>query len=272
MVINLWAERCGCAPGTLLKGPGVVDTVFSRAINVRMPEGLCLSLVDAGLDSAPNRVILPPGAMERIRLHPGDIVEVREGRCFFQDTTIYFSPSNDEFSGTPLLVDTTIEVLQRTLSWGSGACLTFLGLDKGELITQKVALAARSLINNPQAGYNLIGLGFGFTPAGDDILTGYCALMRRLGVLNMEWCDNLIAKALAESTILSATSIYFACLGLVQELLDNVLVQLDNPAALETACRRVINGVGSTSGSDLLLGVLIGAHSHYLNISRTMDV
>ena len=251
-----WAERCGTAPGSLIAGTGYVETVFKKAVNIRMKNDICLSIVDSSLDLAPNRIILPPGALEQIRFQPNDSVWVGKNTLFHHCNMVHFSPSPSTKWKAIYPSGTSILQIKRALSLGRGACRVFLGLDTGSIYEQKVAGLTGTLAAGMQSGTNLIGLGPGFTPAGDDVLTGYCALAKRLGWLDPEWHLRSVEKAFAESTILSATALYFAGRGQVQGLLDNVLQALTDQDLLASACLILINEVGTTSGSDMLLGVL----------------
>jgi len=250
------AERCGTAPGSLLAGSGYVDTIFGRAVNIRMSDGMCLSIVDSTLDMAPNRIIMPPDVLRKICFQPGDSVWVGGNVLYHNGTRIKFTPSAPADLTVITPSDSSVLQIKSVLSLGRGACRVFLGLEAGGLFEQKIVGLTRILAAGIQSGIDLIGLGPGYTPAGDDVLTGYCALARRLGLLDLEWHFSLVKKAFAESTILSATALYFAGRGQVQELLDNVLLALNNPQQLAFACLILINEVGTTSGSDMLLGVL----------------
>lgn len=251
-----FAEICGTAPGSLMAGTGYVDTVFKRAVNIHMRNGMCLSVVDSALDVAPNRILLSPGVLEQLCFQPGDFVWVGENLLYYNCNVIQFSPSPSKKWKAVFPSESSVLQIKKILSLGRGACRVFLGFDEGTIYEQKVAGLIGTLATGKQSGTKLIGLGQGFTPAGDDVLTGYCALAKRIGWLDQEWHLRLVKKAFTESTILSATALYFAGRGQVQGLLDNVLQALTDQELLAHACLMLINEVGSTSGSDMLLGVL----------------
>ena len=255
--MEIWAKRCGSAPGTLLAGPGAVDTIFEQAINIRMHGGMCLSLVDSGIDLAPNRIVLPEGMVSRLPVRPGDHVKVEGKTLYHREFSIKFAPGAPRKCCPSLPSENSVRVIMKSLALGRGACLCFFIQDAGDAIEQKVAGLALRLIKDNAAAAELVGLGHGFTPAGDDVLVGYLALAHGLGWLNESWHRHIVEKALRESTALSATAIYFAGLGYVQEYLENVLASLGQPLLLERACRVLIERVGKSSGSDMLLGVLV---------------
>lgn len=265
--MELHAERCGSAPGVLLAGPGEVGTVFKRAVNIRMPSGMCLSVVDSCLDLAPNRIVLSEGIVDRLPIHPGDHVRVTGCKVYHSSFVIEFSPVQPIRQPIPPPSEQIARGISAALARGRGACLSYIGQTGGGALEQEIARLTQLLSGNQEAAWDLVGLGPGYTPAGDDVLVGYCALLSRLGWLDRSWHQDLVERVFVETTILSATALYFAGLGQVQEYLENVLISLDNPALLRNACGVLIEKVGSTSGSDMLLGVL-AACRHYLQQGR----
>ncbi len=262
--MDIQAKECGSAPGIMLAGRGCVDTVFRQAVNIRMPGDMCLSLVDSKLDSAPNRIILQSGVLDRLSIHPGDEIQVLEDKLCHRDFTISYLPVQDLTKPISAPTLSTIAEIREVLSSGRGACLNYLGMDKGGILEQRVASLAQSLASDQSAGFALVGLGAGFTPAGDDVLTGYCILAYRLGWLDLAWHQQIVERAFTDSTILSATALYFAGRGKGQGYLENVLHALIAPIQLKSAGKTLIHEVGSTSGSDLLLGVLIACQHSLL--------
>ncbi len=111
-------------------------------------------------------------------------------------------------------------------------------------------------------GVDLIGLGEGLTPSGDDVLSGVLLALRHLG--RPDCADRLWAAVAGEvrsrTTALSATLLAAAADGdAVPEAVD-VLAGLAGHRPLEPAVDRLL-AVGATSGSDVAHGLLVGARA-----------
>ncbi|MDP3058928.1 MAG: DUF2877 domain-containing protein, partial [bacterium] len=163
---------------------------------------------------------------------------------------------NPSLPERPTISDMSILTIENALYFGQGACRSYLGLPGGGILDEAVVKYTRALEGDLSLAYKLIGLGRGYTPAGDDVLTGFCATGARLGWLDMNWHQKLVVETSKTSTSLSATSLFFAGAGQVQGYLDRVFTAMDNQVALEDACLTLIREAGTTSGSDLLLGLV----------------
>jgi hypothetical protein len=98
---------------------------------------------------------------------------------------------------------------------------------------------------------DLLGRGEGLTPLGDDVLAGWLALHRAVGVVTPE-VDEVVRTAPARTTLLSATLLDCASQG---EVLPEYAAWLralgtdDEPGRV-----RALHAVGATSGAGLHLG------------------
>lgn len=136
----------------------------------------------------------------------------------------------------------------------------------GHTLSPRVAAAAGSLAEALDGtgpltiGADLIGLGEGLTPSGDDVLCGVLLALRHLGrpaYADRLW-EVLAGELTGRTTALSATLLAAAAAGdAVPEAVD-VLAGLAGHRPLEPAVDRLL-GVGATSGSDLAHGLLVGA-------------
>ena len=120
-------------------------------------------------------------------------------------------------------------------------------------------------------GRRLIGLGLGLTPTGDDYLTGLL-LALQLNHKLRETIIEAIFDALLDKSILHATNllsqqqIYFALHGEAKPSLLSLIQVCQTPevgnlssASIQLLVEEVLS-IGSTSGYDLLTGVLAGLH------------
>jgi hypothetical protein len=119
-----------------------------------------------------------------------------------------------------------------------------------------------------EATRGLAGLGPGLTPSGDDTLCGFAAVMALLSPyltrdgLSLRWVAEVIAStARSRTTKLSVTLLGHAARGEVAEHIGDVLLALALPIEghenVLRAAKRLL-AFGATSGSDTLLGILLG--------------
>jgi hypothetical protein len=99
---------------------------------------------------------------------------------------------------------------------------------------------------------DLVGRGDGLTPYGDDVLCGWLALHRALGVAT-PGVDDAVRWALPRTTTLSATLLECALAGEVADPVGAYLRALATPA--EPAARAALETLGHSSGRGLAHGI-----------------
>ncbi|MDH5607540.1 MAG: DUF2877 domain-containing protein [Anaerolineae bacterium] len=105
---------------------------------------------------------------------------------------------------------------------------------------------------------NLIGLGIGLTPAGDDFLVGLMlGLQAILGDPAEQLCQLMVRDIQGKTTSLSAAWLHAAACGEAGEVWHDFLFALtrSDDAAVESRMRKILS-IGHTSGSDALAGFL----------------
>ncbi|MFI6902914.1 DUF2877 domain-containing protein [Nonomuraea sp. NPDC050394] len=136
---------------------------------------------------------------------------------------------------------------------------------------QAIELLAQScgrgrLLGVVTAAEQLMGLGPGLTPSGDDVLAGLLVTLRHLGkaagVERAVWLAGWLAATVTydvrtRTTPLSATLLHCAARGESCPEVTGVLRALTGRGALEPAVSRLCR-LGHTSGADLAQGVGIG--------------
>ncbi len=110
------------------------------------------------------------------------------------------------------------------------------------------------------AAGNLVGLGPGLTPAGDDFLTGFlAALWSRAG--SGAWQDAALAAALvlqfARTNAISRQMLDDAAHGRFAQALVDVTIALSGAGNIDAAAARAL-ACGHSSGADALCGLLFG--------------
>ncbi|MGW0806448.1 DUF2877 domain-containing protein [Nonomuraea sp. NPDC002799] len=125
------------------------------------------------------------------------------------------------------------------------------------------------LLGAVTAAEQLVGLGPGLTPSGDDVLAGLLVTLRHLGAAAgverachlADWLGATVTfDARTRTTPISATLLHCAARGEASPEVSAVLRAIAGRQALEPALRRLYR-LGHTSGSDLAQGVAIGLAS-----------
>jgi hypothetical protein len=122
------------------------------------------------------------------------------------------------------------------------------------------------LLGAVTAAEQLVGLGPGLTPSGDDVLAGLLVTLRRLGtaaaceraVRLAGWLAATVTfDARTRTTPISATLLHCAARGEASPEVTAVLRGVAGRQALEPALHRLYR-LGHTSGADLAQGIAIG--------------
>ncbi|GAA3260425.1 DUF2877 domain-containing protein [Nonomuraea helvata] len=122
------------------------------------------------------------------------------------------------------------------------------------------------LLGAVTAAEQLVGLGPGLTPSGDDVLAGLLVTLRRLGAAagaeRAVWLADWLAAtvtfdARTRTTPISATLLHCAARGEASPEVTAVLRGIAGGQPLEPALRD-LHRLGHTSGADLTQGIAIG--------------
>lgn len=109
------------------------------------------------------------------------------------------------------------------------------------------------------AARDLVGLGPGLTPSGDDVLVGMEAALHALDHPMAGFLADAVGDAPARTTAVSATLLRHAAVGEFSERLHELLAALLGPdPAADGPAIEVAAAWGATSGLDCIVGVLTG--------------
>ena len=270
---------------------GQVHSVFSGAINFNDGQGHLFALVSAQSDNAPYslRVETPARwSWRSLPIRTGDTVRIEQGLMCIGGSLMITLTGAAVWSPTlPVLpkdkgtIKTNSLVLRRAV-WDFGKTGGMLPAHSdrcGELcsgaqpvFSEIMETRVRSLKNTllsgeydraVEAGLMLVGLGVGLTPAGDDFLSGlmvvfhlegglFCQELREFGL-------RLTERAVGRTTDLSFSILRGASKGKAREAVINLLYALGQtePLRITAAAKKVLQ-IGSTSGTDLALGMYEG--------------
>lgn len=285
---NLAAIETG-ALVTEYKGTGRVVSTYGKAVNIRMPNGLLISLVK------------DPTAMTAMSVCCPDYFSSKAAASIRIDTTVKIdsdglvlghlkidTASAHIFDGRPEfeknignsadspLSNSTLDLFDRILHF-AGQKDGLLGLTRPEtnahaalrpnLLLKKARIPARRILMQPKANIanaltDLIGLGPGFTPAGDDLICGFLMgeklFPSRYIQLTAKGRQHLLNAAKATSDG-GRTLISLALKGRFPKFLLNAATRLKQAKTTKDMLRLVLSasGHGHTSGTDALTGLLL---------------
>lgn len=109
----------------------------------------------------------------------------------------------------------------------------------------------------------LIGLGHGLTPSGDDFLTGFCLILNSSEAIDKEVIaifNEAIEDEMKQTNLISQNQLKLAikrqALKPIIQLINQLNEEPNSPQIEETLLE--IISIGSSSGSDILFGILEG--------------
>jgi hypothetical protein len=251
---SLRVARVGSATlGRLTRAPeeaGHVHSVFDRAINVLWSDGRLLTLHGP----AP---LAAPFAASLVNLPPRRLVV----------SGLFIRRSDFDLS---LVESVALEMPRGPLAFAAEAlpeppCARALrsGAGLGARQALERSMAAGDLVTFARAAGDLIGLGEGLTPAGDDCVLGALAAIHRLAP---EWLssDRSLLHRLADAASRRTTDVArdFLLEALDGRFAEPVLALLTAPAPAraEQAARELL-AMGATSGADTLCGIRLGCRA-----------
>ncbi|WP_042477464.1 DUF2877 domain-containing protein [Bacillus ndiopicus] len=262
---------------------GVVHSVFKRTINITcLDDNELYTIGCEGIDNAPNTLIVNLRSFEDFEIGTGNQV-------YINDTTISIGnklsipikgvklwesilpayPAN-----TNALQSNLLKMRQYIESHGQNGGIKRKPFAENSFEHElermihertnllKSALMQQELIEAQRHAISLLGLGPGLTPSGDDFLVGLFAVLCIRNSPCASYtsiCGEIVQKAKTATNEISYMAIKKASEGLVRESLISLLVALlyGNEEELTKSLQQVLN-IGSSSGTDIALGILCG--------------
>jgi len=219
-----------------------VHSVFERAINLHWHDGHLLTLQGPGLLAAPFAVALS-ALSPKSALAPGTIVH-RSSLDWTRAERVAL-----EMPPSRLAIPTDV------LPKARGAATLRAGRGRRSRRALADSLVERDGYGFAAAATDLIGLGEGLTPAGDDCVVGALAAIHHLAP---GWLEPHAVRAIAEAACHRTTDVArdFLLEALAGRFAEPVLAVLAAPSAARAtdAARRLL-AMGATSGADTLDGL-----------------
>lgn len=275
---------------------GEVLSAFSHAVNLDTPAGLVSVLTRARCLQPMSCVVEPAGSFEQGAFAPGMRARLTGRELRIGDAEIALAgatPTDLSVRGAlcPDGAAAAVEPQKHRPPLRPAPLLTVLASGRGEdglsaLVTRCksnvyadflaprlprlfAAVAAGDAAEAGEAAARIAGCGVGLTPSSDDLLTGYMAMLHALsaiGVLGdvVPLTHAIAARAAQKTNRISGAFLLQSGAGYVSEDVLRLLQLLcsDSDAQqIERAAARVA-AFGSTSGSDMLTGIVLAIIHH----------
>ncbi len=255
---------------------GEVQSVFSKAFNIRTEENELISIVTAEKLNGPNRILLKlpededfisfgikkgaktVGTAQEISIDNGNfLISLEKAKKWSSKIEIkektLSSRVRDNLFGSFLQKDFSTEKERNSVSQELRVRIQELIKSTKERDSSKVSENVKSLI----------GFGEGLTPSGDDFLVGFIAPLHFLDNSELypllKKIKRIINLEKEKTTFLSGKFLEYACQGRFPETILNLIETIfsRNRKEVKEAAKKCLD-FGATSGRDTLLGVLAG--------------
>lgn len=275
---------------------GEVLSAFSHAVNLDTPAGLVSVLTRARCLQPMGCVVEPAGSFEQGAFVPGMRARLTGRELRIGDAEIALAgatPTDLSVRGAlcPDGAASAVEPQKHRPTLRPAPLLTVLASGRGEdglsaLVTRCksnvyadflaprlprlfAAVAAGDAAEAGEAAARIAGCGVGLTPSSDDLLTGYMAMLHALSAIGVlgeiaPITHAIAARAAQKTNRISGAFLLQSGAGYVSEDVLRLLQLLcsDSDAQqIERAAARVA-AFGSTSGSDMLTGIVLAIIHH----------
>jgi hypothetical protein len=271
-----------------------IHSVFRTAVNLRPANGdLLLTLVAAGEADLPQGICLDtPAGFSFEQLNPGSDVFCRERSLVFENSALVvdFCHARRWQCDLPAMrIDMTgpgvmeawksvwqalnerqvrlgAEIVAQALLHSNGMVQSAISQRAREAIRDLMDATCRYQLDDLSILTQLIGLGTGLTPCGDDFVVGYLAGLWctvRGFVERRHWVSKLgetVIHLSEQTNDISRTYLYHAAYGQVSSRLDalaGAISRPENPVQLLQVAESAMQS-GHTSGMDTVTGLLFG--------------
>ncbi|MCE4043207.1 DUF2877 domain-containing protein [Lysinibacillus fusiformis] len=262
---------------------GTVHSVFRHALNIRSTANdEIFTLATKAMDNAPNSLVIDLDTLDNLHIIQNDPVRIKHHQLLIEDKlTIALETATHWQCHLPIfpsdmatLKQNIVQVKQFIDIYGksggmkrSDSPVSAFEAETSRLLKERTALLHEELCNRrfnnfQQYVLDLVGLGPGLTPSGDDFIVGL------LTIIHLEQSPCSIYQPLCESVIkwmkpltneISYTTLNKAAYGQVREsihALVSAMLSGTEGEAIE-ALKKVL-AIGSSSGTDIALGLISG--------------
>jgi hypothetical protein len=242
-----------------------VHSVFDKVINISAAAQM-LSVAANGIGGSSAFLVLPDKAVD-LGVLAGERCVIQAGRLVIGSNTISFDnaplwrgPVSKEYKHKVIKKD-NIAAFKAVLDRKAAAESAWSSVNSDAESRFQGLKAIKELRQNPFLARNLIGLGIGLTPAGDDMILGFLAMVNHT-CENEEYVSelhNAVSDSLPNTVDFSKIVLANALDYDYHELIQNCIRDLceGEKENVYISAASLIN-IGATSGSDIACGMYFG--------------
>lgn len=270
---------------------GTVLSAFAHAVNIETSAGL-ISVLSEARCLQPYAVVADQAeAFRRDRFVPGARALLTEREIRFAEDAVQLAGAVETDLSVPRALVPVGTLKKNRISLHLAPLLSVLASGQGEdglsaLVTRcrsnvyadflkprlprlYAAVAAGDAAEAGEAAARIAGCGVGLTPSSDDLLSGYMAMLHALSAVGVlgdiaPIVHTIAARAAQKTNRISGAFLLQSGAGYVSEdvlrLLRILCTEADAPAVASAAAR--VAAFGSTSGSDMLTGIVLAIIHH----------
>ncbi|WP_342546207.1 DUF2877 domain-containing protein [Lysinibacillus sp. FSL K6-4013] len=266
---------------------GTVHSVFKHALNIRSDgNDEIFTLATKAMDRAPNTLVIDLDTLDHLDIQQHDRVSVRHNQLLVEEKLqIAIHTATHWQCQLPIypanrtsLTMNMIRVKQFIDLHGKGGGIKRNELPVSEfeaetsrLLQQRTTLLYEEILNQRLDRFqayaaDLVGLGPGLTPSGDDFLVGLFAIIHLQNSpcsMYKPLCESVIKVMQPLTNEISFTTLKKAAHGQVRESICSFIHTILYGTEVESieALRRVL-AIGSSSGTDIALGLISGLEAN----------
>jgi len=242
-----------------------VHSVFNRVINISTDQGL-LSVATENVGGS-SSFLTVPGRFIEYGVKPGDQCIVQSGRMRlanhsidFQNSPLWKGPIQKNYRHKKIKTE-NITAFKAVLDRKAAPQSAWKIINNDSESRFYGFRSIQKLREDPSLARNLIGLGQGLTPAGDDMLTGYLAIVNHLSEnrINIRMLRDAISDSLHKTVDISAQTLVNALDCDYHEYMQKCILDLceGEKESVYISAASLLS-IGATSGADIACGMYFG--------------
>lgn len=264
----LQAQSIG-APIATLEQSGAVHSIFEHACNIRLDTGDVVTLLVSRAGNQPQGVVLETSqgfSFQHCDLVAGQSVTLTPDKLVVEGDRLHVNLRHAHRWDVPIPI----------INWSNDAVQNALEDARHVVETSQWSQHLSCLLTDLQGAVvgedyrrtahivsQLIGLGPGVTPSGDDVLIGFVAGLHAMKSAFAQHLCEAVQLALPRTNDISQTFLRYACKGLVSEwVLKSLIAMAAGNAALALFSTQSALQIGHSSGLDTMQGLFAGINCH----------
>jgi hypothetical protein len=246
-----------------------VHSVFNRVINISTDQGL-LSVAAENVGGSSSFLTIP-GEFIEYGVKPGDQCIVQSGRMRlaghsinFQNSPLWKRPIPMNYRHKKIKTE-NITAFKAVLDRKAAPQSAWKIVNNDSESRFYGLRSIRKLRDNPFLARNLIGLGQGLTPAGDDMLTGFLSIINHLSgdKKYVRILHGVISDSLHKTVDISAQTLVNALNYDYHEYMQKCILDLCEGEKESVYISAVsLLSIGATSGADIACGMYFGMNDN----------